>query len=61
MYLPNAAVTLQGNPTLDNSTCENLIAAIAFNGNHEHCLILRIFKGCNPGIRAKRGYWAIAA
>jgi hypothetical protein len=34
MYAPNAAVTLQGNPTLDNSKCEELIAAsIAFNGN----------------------------
>jgi Flp pilus assembly protein TadG len=34
MYLPNEAVTLQGNPTLDNSNCEELIAgSIAFNGN----------------------------
>ena len=34
MYLPNAAVTLQGNPTLDNSNCEKLIVgSLAFNGN----------------------------
>jgi Putative Flp pilus-assembly TadE/G-like len=34
MYLPNAAVTLQGNPSGTASTCEQLVAAsLAFNGN----------------------------
>jgi hypothetical protein len=34
MYLPNAAVTLQGNPTGTASSCEQLVAAsLAFNGN----------------------------
>lgn len=34
MYLPNAAVTFQGDPTINNSTCEELIAAsFSFVGN----------------------------
>jgi len=35
MYLPNAAVTFQGNPTINGGTCGNQLIAksLAFNGN----------------------------